>query len=71
MTLNQLRTMSTVELITWADSAPTQEERNVIIFELTCRMYVPFSGVSFDELLLSNGYKLIERENIRQKRKIK
>jgi hypothetical protein len=71
MTLNQLRTMSTVELITWADSAPTQEERNIMIFELTCRMYVPFSGVSFDELLLSNGYKPIERESIRQKRKIK
>ena len=62
MRLDMIRTMSMKELLNQLESVSTQQERNIIIYELTYRMYVPFTGVSFDELLLCNGYKPIEKD---------
>ena len=58
MTLEQLKTLSTVELVNCLSMEEFSNDWNHIIFELTCRMYVPFNkeGISFDELLIRNGY---------------
>lgn len=39
---------------------------NSIAYEIVCRLYVPFSNVSFDDMLLEYGY-VNTRENIRGK----
>lgn len=76
MLMNKLKTLPTVDLVNLLSSIDEYEpnenfqaEKNAIIYELTCRLYVPFMGVSFDELLLENGYKPIERK--KDKTKIK
>lgn len=76
MLMNKLKTLSTVDLINLLSSINEYElnedfqaEKNAIIYELTCRLYIPFMGVSFDELLLENGYKPIEPK--KNKTKIK
>lgn len=58
MTILELRTTSTVDLMSRLSEQISKEEYNAIIYELTCRMYVPFNdmGLSFDDLLLQNGY---------------
>lgn len=58
MTILELRTASTVDLMSHLSEQISKEEYNAIIYELTCRMYVPFNdmGMSFDDLLLENGY---------------
>ena len=58
MTILELRTTSTVELMEKLSKQISPEEYNAIIYELTCRMYVPFNdmGLSFDDLLLQHGY---------------
>jgi len=63
MTLEQLKTASLVDLMTYVDKANDKAEINCIIFELACRTYVPFSGVNFDDLLLSYGYQKPVKEN--------
>ena len=57
MTLAEIKTASLVELSKSIDKADNKAELNMIIYELACRTYVPFSGVNFDDLLLSYGYK--------------
>jgi hypothetical protein len=58
MTLLEIRTGSTIDLMNRLSEQISPEEYNMIIYELTCRMYVPFNdmGMSFDDLLLQNGY---------------
>ncbi len=64
MTLQELKTAPLVDLMTYVDKADNKAEVNSIIFELACRTYVPFSGVNFDDLLLSYGYQKPEtKEN--------
>ena len=62
MTLEKIKTASLVELMTYVDKADNKAEVNSIIFELACRTYVPFSGVNFDDLLLSYGYVKPEKK---------
>lgn len=77
MLMNKLKTLSTVDLVNLLSTIDeyelndddSQAEKNAIIYELTCRVYVPFMGVSFDELLLQNGYQPTEIK--RDKTKIK
>ena len=52
-----IHTASVVELIEAIDNAKDQSEINVIAYELTCRTYIPFSSITFEELLLRFGYK--------------
>ena len=65
MTILELRTTSTVELMNRLSEQISKEEYNAIIYELTCRMYVPFNdmGLSFDDLLIQNGYSYTETKH--------
>ena len=56
MTIEELRTAPLNKLIELLYVLDTQDKLNIVIYEITCRMYVPFSDVSFDELLIKNGY---------------
>ena len=35
---------------------------NLLAKEITCRNYVPFGKTSFEEELIKNGYRIIEKE---------
>ena len=65
MTILELRTTSTVELMNRLSEQISKEEYNAIIYEITCRMYVPFNdmGLSFDDLLIQNGYSYTETKH--------
>lgn len=65
MTILELRITPTAELMHRLSEEISKEEYNAIIYELTCRMYVPFNnmGISFDDLLLQNGYNYIETKH--------
>ena len=53
--------MGLVELIDlMVENKNNQEEMNRIILEITYRLYVPFGEKTFEELLVENGYKVIE-----------
>lgn len=67
MTIEELRTASLNKLIELLCTIKEQDKLNIIIYEITCRMYVPFKGKSFDELLLDNGYIPIEKNKNIQK----
>lgn len=56
MTIEELRTAPLNKLIELLYILDTQDKLNIVIYEITCRMYVPFSNESFDELLIMNGY---------------
>lgn len=53
--------MNWFELVDNIAKAETQEQINRFALELTYRMYVPFKGKTFEELLIENGYKVIEK----------
>ena len=57
----RLSEMNWFELVDKISKAETQEEINRFVLELTYRMYVPFEGDTFEELLVKNGYKIIEK----------
>lgn len=65
MTLLELRTAPLVDLMKRLGEEISKVEYNTIIYELTCRMYVPFNdmGISFDDLLLQNGYNYTETKH--------
>ena len=57
MTLNELRTASPVKLLEEMEKVKDNPiEWNKICYELTYRIFVPFKGITFEELLLKNGY---------------
>ena len=56
MTIEELRITPLNKLIELLYIVEEQDKLNIIIYEITCRMYVPFGDVSFDELLIKNGY---------------
>lgn len=62
-----IREMSLKELIKEMYVRENQEEKNMIAYEITCRVYVPFKDKTFEELLLEIGYIPIEKDTIRQK----
>ena len=53
--------MNWFELAEAIAQSETQEEINRFVLELTYRMYVPFKGKTFEELLIENGYKVIDK----------
>lgn len=59
--------MTSIELILLLQETESQELRNRIILELTYRMYVPFKGKTFEEMLVENGYRIIEKEKNKEK----
>lgn len=56
-----IRNMTMVELINSINEAENQEIKNLLIMEFTFRMYIPFQDKTFEEMLVANGYKIIEK----------
>ena len=60
--------MKPIYEMTWIDLIDamqnTQDQRliNRLALEITYRMYVPFKDKTFEELLVENGYRIIEKE---------
>ena len=54
--------MSLIDLIMSISEAESQNLKNELIKELTYRQYVPFKDKTFEEMLVENGYKVIEEE---------
>ena len=63
------RDMNLITLVNEICKTEDQELKNLLILEFTYRTYVPFVIDSFEELLIKNGYKVIEKNN--EKGKIK
>ena len=53
--------MSLIELIMCMQEAKDQELINRLALELTYRNYVPFKDKTFEEMLVDNGYRVIEK----------
>lgn len=66
MTIEELRLAGTNVLINEIANATKENNQflvNTIAFELATRIYIPFNGSqSFDDILLSLGYKVPEKE---------
>ena len=60
--MKKYRDMSLIDLIIELDNAKDQETRNIIVMEITYRIYVPFQDKSFEELLIEHGYRPIEKK---------
>jgi len=54
--------MTSIELIMLLQEVESQELRNKIILEMTYRMYVPFKDKTFEEMLVDNGYRVIDKD---------
>lgn len=54
--------MSLIELIMLLEETQDQKLINRIVMEITYRQYVPFQDKTFEELLVENGYKIIEKD---------
>lgn len=68
--LNELRTIPTFELCSYASEAEkegNQQLANIYIYELAYRLYVPGTSKSFEDLLNELGYKIPEE---RQQKKL-
>ena len=54
--------MTLIELILAMQETEDQELINRLALEITYRSYVPFKGETFEEMLVENGYRVIEKE---------
>jgi uncharacterized protein (UPF0216 family) len=54
--------MSLIELVMLAQGTTDQELLNKIITEITYRQYIPFKDKTFEEMLVENGYRIIEKD---------
>lgn len=57
----ELWDMTLSELILMMERTESQRLKNRIALEITYRMYVPFKNKTFEELLVQNGYKIIDK----------
>lgn len=48
MTIEELRTMPLNKLVELLYILEDQKQINIVAFEITCRMYVPFKDTTFD-----------------------
>ena len=60
--MKALYEMSLIELIMLAQETTDQKLLNRIIMEITYRQYIPFKDKTFEEMLVENGYRVIEKE---------
>lgn len=67
MSLEELRTMPLNKLVESLYLITDSKMLNLVIYEIVCRIYVPFKDKSFDELLLEFGYTPIQQQNIDKK----
>ena len=54
--------MSLIDLIDAMQRAEDQELINRLALEITYRSYVPFKEKTFEELLVENGYRILDKE---------
>ena len=62
MTIEELRTMPLNKLIELSYILTDRKQLNIVIYEMACRVYVPFGEESFEELLLKLGYVPISKK---------
>ena len=60
--MKALYEMSLIELVMLAQETTDQRLLNRIILEITYRQYIPFQDKTFEEMLVENGYKVIEKD---------
>ena len=60
--MKALYEMSLIELMMVMEETTDQRLLNRIIMEITYRQYVPFQDKTFEEMLVENGYRVIEKE---------
>ena len=54
--------MSLIELVLLMQETEDQELKNRIIMEITYRQYIPFKDKTFEEMLVENGYRVIDKD---------
>ena len=59
--------MSLIELVLLATETQDQDLKNRIVLEITYRNYIPFQGKTFEEMLVENGYRIIDKEKGKNK----
>lgn len=57
----RIHEMSLIELILTMSETTDSELMNRLILEKTYRQYIPFQDKTFEELLVENGYRVIEK----------
>ena len=62
MNLTSIRTTSTINLVKCLSLSETQEEINILAYELAYRLFVPGTDISFESLLYSFGWKQLDKE---------
>lgn len=65
MEYRNLPTIELIDIMNKASGEGKQTEVNMYAYELACRLYVPFSDVSFDDILLSLGYVNLKEEKVK------
>lgn len=72
--LDELRTTSTIQLINGISEWEKQGNQamvNILVYELTCRIYIPNDNISFENMLADFGYKRLDKEKGQQKKLVK
>lgn len=64
MTIEELKTAPLTKLMQLLNILEEQSQRNIVIFEIVCRLYVPFKDKTFEEMLLELGYEPSKEINI-------
>ena len=59
--MKALYEMSLIELMMAMEETKDQRLLNRIILEITYRQYIPFQDKTFEEMLVENGYRVIEK----------
>lgn len=60
--MKAMHEMSLIELMMAMQETTDQRLLNRIILEITYRQYIPFQDKTFEEMLVENGYRVIEKE---------
>lgn len=59
--MKAMHEMSLIELMMAMEETTDQRLLNRIILEITYRQYIPFRDKTFEEMLVENGYRVIEK----------
>lgn len=59
--MKSMHEMSLIELMMAMQETTDQRLLNRIILEITYRQYIPFQDKTFEEMLVENGYRIIEK----------
>lgn len=59
--MKAMHEMSLIELMMAMEETTDQRLLNRIIVEITYRQYIPFQDKTFEEMLVENGYRIIEK----------